>query len=188
MNNLVSEAASLQKFVQDNGWDFFFIGGLVVGVWGEPRLTQDIDLTIFTNLRNEESFISTLLTRYSPKFSDANDFALTNRVLPLFTKSGIGIDVTLGGLSDISEALERSSYQQFSEDISLKVCSANDLIILKTVAARPRDWIDVESVIIKQSLLDWEYIEQSLRNLDAYEDMTERLDKLSSLKASFYRK
>ena len=188
MNALISEAASLQNFLEEHELDFFFMGGIVVGVWGEPRLTQDIDLTVFTDLQNESEFISLFLTSYSPKFSDPEEFALTNRVLPLWTSTGIGINVTLGGLRDISEALKRSTYQQFSETVSLKVCSADDLIIFKTVAARPRDWIDVESVIIRQNTLDWDYIEETLTGLDAYEDMSLRLASLRGLKDRFFLK
>ena len=79
MIDLITEAASLQKFLEEKGWDFFFIGGVAVQVWGQPRLTQDIDLTIFTNLKNEHEYIDAFLERYSPKFSDAGQFALTNR-------------------------------------------------------------------------------------------------------------
>lgn len=166
----------------------FFIGGVAVQVWGQPRLTQDIDLTIFTNLKNEPEYIAAFLTRYSPKFSDAAQFALTNRVLPMFTKGGIGIDVTLGGLSDISEALARSSYQPFVGDFNLRICSPDDLVIMKTVAARPRDWIDVESVIIRQNSLDWDYIFVTLQGLSDYEDLSAKLENLSSLKSQFYQK
>lgn len=188
MKDLIREASTLQKFIEELGWDFFFIGGLVVQVWGEPRLTVDIDLTIFTNLSNEPEYIDSLLTRYSPKFPDAAEFALINRVLPMFAANAIGIDVTLGGLSEDNSAFERSSYQQFTDGIELRVCSAEDLIIMKTVAARARDWIDVESVVIKQDNLDWDYIETSLASLDAYEDMNTRIDQLLRLKETFYRK
>lgn len=187
MIDLITEAAKLQEFLEEKGWDFFFIGGVTVQVWGQPRMTQDIDLTVFTNLRNEPEYIAAFLARYTPKFFDANQFALTNRVLPMFTNSGIGIDVTLGGLSDTSEALARSSYQPFVGGISLRICSPDDLIIMKTVAARPRDWLDVESVIIRQDTLDWEYILSTLAGLDAYEDMSTRLEKLKSLKSQFYQ-
>ncbi len=188
MIDLVAEAASLQEFLEEKGWDFYFIGGVAVQVWGQPRMTQDIDLTVFTNLKNEAEYIVALLSRYSPKFFDAGQFALTNRVLPMFTKSGIGIDVTLGGLSDTSEALTRSSYQPFAGGVNLRICSPDDLVIMKTVAARPRDWLDIESVIIRQNGLDWTYILSTIESLDAYEDISTRLEKLNSLKSQFYQK
>lgn len=187
MTELVNEAAKLQAFLEEEGFAFFFIGGLVVQVWGRNRLTDDIDLTVFTNLQNEPEFISKLLSKFDPKFSDADQFALTNRVLPMYTKRGIGIDLTLGGLSDLSEPLRRSSYQKFTDEISLKVCSAEDLIMFKTFAARPQDWIDIETVIIKQNDLDWEYIDSSIAMVQAYDHMDEKLERLHKLKAEFYR-
>lgn len=188
MIDLIQEAASIQEFLESKHWKFFFIGGVPVQVWGQPRLTQDIDLTIFTELRDESEYISAFLARYKPKFSDALEYALTNRVLPMFTDDGIGIDLTLGGLSDTSESLARSSYQPFVDDISLRVCSAEDLIIMKTVADRPRDWIDVESVIIRQNKLDWRYILKTLESLTDDEEIPRRIADLKSLRTRFYQK
>ena len=59
---------------------------------------------------------------------------------------------------------------------------------MKTIAARPRDWLDVESVIIRQSALDWDYITVTLKSLDAYEDTSVRRENLQSLKSRFYQK
>lgn len=187
MIDLISEAADLQTFVEEKGWDFYFIGGIAVQVWGQTRLTRDIDLTIFTNLRNEDEYIRIMLGRYLPKFSGVEEFALTERVLPLKTGGGIGIDMTLGGLSDINTALKRSSYQEFTDEISLRVCSADDLIIMKTVAARPRDWVDIESIIIRQTYLDWPYIEKSIEDLETYDDIGIRLQQLRKLKDEHYK-
>lgn len=188
MTELVNEAANLQKYLEDEGFEFFFLGGLVVQVWGRNRLTDDIDLTVFTNLENEPEFIAKFLSKFDPKFSDADQFALTNRVLPMRTKGGIGIDLTLGGLSDTSEPLRRSSYQKFTKEVSLKVCSAEDLIVFKSLAARPQDWIDVEAVIIKQSVLEWEYIESAIAEVSVYDDIAEKLYRLHLLKDEFYQK
>ncbi len=188
MIDLIREAASIQEFIESKKWDFFFIGGVSVQVWGQPRLTQDIDLTIFTNLKNEPEYISAFLSRYKPKFSDAAEYALLHRVLPMFTNEGIGIDVTLGGLSDTSEALTRSSYQPFAGGIDLRICSADDLIIMKTVAARDRDWIDVESVIIRQRKLDWVYIFSTLQGLTDDDEIPPKIEHLKLLKSRFYKK
>lgn len=98
MIDLIREAASIQEFIESRNWDFYFIGGIPVQVWGQPRLTQDIDFTLFTNLKDEPEYLSAFLERYRPKFSDAAEYALLNRVMPMVTESGIGIDLTLGGL------------------------------------------------------------------------------------------
>lgn len=58
MNSLIEEASRFQQFVTEKGWPFYFVGEIAVQVWGEPRLTSDIDLHVFTELRNEPSFIA----------------------------------------------------------------------------------------------------------------------------------
>jgi len=185
---LVEEAARFQDFIISNGWEFYFIGGIAVQIWGEPRLTKDIDLTVFTNLANEPAFIQKIISKYKPKFADAPQFALMERILPVLTETGVTIDISLSGFSDMSESLPRASYQPFFGDISLKICSANDLIIMKTLAGRPRDWPDIESVIIKQRYLEWDYIEGSIRNLFEYgDDLATNLSHLNELRTKYYK-
>ncbi|MEO7657976.1 MAG: DUF6036 family nucleotidyltransferase [Pyrinomonadaceae bacterium] len=188
MDLLIEEAARFQEFVIKNEWEFYFGGGLAVQIWGEPRLTRDIYLTIFTNFDNEPAFVDTIIAKYRPKYADAPKFALSERILPVLTETGITIDVALSGFSDLSESLERASYQHFFGDISLKVCSPDDLVVMKTLAGRSRDWPDVEAVLIKQSNLDWEYIERSICQLFEYEqEIEEKYCKLSLLKARHHR-
>jgi hypothetical protein len=48
----------------------------------------------------------------------------------------------------------------------LVTCSAEDLIVMKAFAARPKDWLDVEGIIVRQTGgLDWAYVERHLRPL-----------------------
>lgn len=186
---LIEEAYRFQQFVLKKGWDFYFVGGLAVQVWGEPRLTRDIDLHIFTNFVDEEGLVSEITARFSPKFSDAEQIALKERILPVTSPNGVTIDINLTGFADLSESLKRASYQNFTDNISLKICSADDLVILKTLAGRSRDWPDVESVLIKQSNLDWTYIEESIKQLFELEsDLVGKYDHLLSLKKTYYRK
>lgn len=94
----------------------------------------------------------------------------------------------MSGVSDLSESLKRASYQPFTDEISLKVCSADDLIIMKTLAGRSRDWPDVESILIKQTSLDWDYIEDSIKQLFVYEnDLVGKFERLIESKSQFYR-
>lgn len=186
---LIEEALQFQQFVIENGWDFYFVGGLAVQVWGEPRLTRDIDLHVFTNFEDEEGLISKITSKHQPKFSDGLQFALTERVLPVTSPNGITIDVILTGFADLSESLARASYQQFTKDVSLKICSADDLVILKTVAGRSRDWPDIESVLIKQSNLDWDYIDHSIEQLYELEsELPGNHEHLLALKQQFYHR
>ena len=190
MISLIKESLELQQFFESGGKDFFFVGGLAVQIWGQPRLTTDIDCTIFTNLTNEDEQIRGLLRKYKSRFSDeqtALDHARVQRVLLLESRFGTGIDILLSGLADISEELARSSYQQFTQEVSLRICSAETLIAFKTVAGRLQDYADIETVLIKQHKLDWDYIDRWLANVSEYQDLYENISMIGRMKKEFYR-
>ncbi len=190
MIELFNEASELQRLLESDGWEFFFVGGLALQIWGEPRLTTDIDLTVFTDLQNETQKVERLLDLIESRFSSkeaASEFSKTARILLLKSSSGTEIDMMLGGLADMSSDLARSSIQRFTPEISLRVCSAETLICLKTVAGRLKDFADLETVLIKQTDLDWEYIDQYLAEVAEYKDLTENTAILRRLKAESYR-
>jgi predicted nucleotidyltransferase len=188
MKDLINIAADLQSFAEENGWKFHFIGGIVVLFWGRPRLTADIDITVYTDLINEEDYIAKLLSKYRAKVTNIEEFALKMRVMPLETSDGVGIDVIFGGISDPNSQLERSTYRRFTDTIELKVCSAEDLIILKTIAWRPQDVYDIEGIVIKQSELDWAYTIEQLEIVGEYENIAANIQGLLDLKEKHYKK
>ena len=53
-------ALALQAFCDERGWKACFIGGLAFQRWGEPRLTEDADLTLLTGFGGEEPFVDAL--------------------------------------------------------------------------------------------------------------------------------
>ena len=57
MIELFQVANRMQEFMRGREWKFCYIGGLALQRWGEPRVTQDIDLTLFTGFGNENMYI-----------------------------------------------------------------------------------------------------------------------------------
>jgi hypothetical protein len=175
---LVRAAAGLQTLCETEGWRFCFIGGLAVQRWGEPRETVDVDLTVLTGFGGEEPFIKRLLLEYAGRVDDPAEFARVHRVLLLRAPSGVGIDIALGALPFEESVVSRSSLFSFTGTV-LRTCSAEDLIVMKAFASRPRDWIDVEGIIVRQTgKLDWTYIDQELRPLAELKEAPEILGEL----------
>ena len=159
MIDLFQVALELQAFLLSRTWRFCFIGGLALQRWGEPRVTQDVDCTLWTGFGREQEYVRVLLGRYSGRIQDAEQFALKNRVLLLRSESGIGIDMALGGLEFEALLVERASEFLFLPGTRLRTCSAEDLIVLKAFADRRRDWADIEGILQRQeSGLDWNYV------------------------------
>ena len=76
MNPIFRAAVDVQRFCDDQQWRFCIIGALAVIRWGEPRLTQDVDLTILTGFGGEDRYVDALLRRFMGRREDARAFAL----------------------------------------------------------------------------------------------------------------
>jgi hypothetical protein len=151
MIDLFSVAAELQEFFLSRQWRFCFIGGVALQAWGEPRVTQDLDVSLFTGFKHEEDFVDLLLAKYEARISEPRDFALTRRVLLLKSPTNIGIDVALAGLPFEAGVIERAVDYDFLDGIRLRICSADDLVVLKAFAGRGKDWVDIDGIAARQS-------------------------------------
>ena len=161
--NLLRAAAEIAWFLEDQGIPYFIIGGLALQHWGEPRLTRDVDITVLVASEELESFVDAVLSRFSPRFPDAREFALRHRVLLVRAQNGIPIDISLGIPGYEDEAFERAVEVHFPEVGKLRLIGPEDLIIHKCIAGRPRDVEDVEGILIRQRLkLDLELVRRWL--------------------------
>jgi predicted nucleotidyltransferase len=162
MREQISLAAELQRFLEGQSWTFAFIGGIANLAWGEVRTTRDVDISLFTSFDQEELFVLPLLEEYKSRVPDPVDFAKRNRVLLLQDPHGIGIDIALAGFPFEMAALNRSKSVDFGHGVTLRVVSAEDLIVMKAFAGREQDWADVTGIVKRQSELDWAYIEPQI--------------------------
>jgi hypothetical protein len=151
LNPIFQAALELQDFCAERGWKFCFIGAIAVQRWGEPRLTQDVDLTVLTGFDEEATFIDHFLDDFEARRDDARNFALQYRVLLLRASNGIPADIALGAMPFEARMMERSTPFGFGGGREIRTCSAEDLIVLKAFANRPQDWLDIESVLARQS-------------------------------------
>ena len=96
MTALVAAAREILDWLRHDGWRSCVIGGLAVQRWGEPRLTQDVDLTVLVGPGTEAVFVDAALARFPGRRPDARPFALTYRVLLVQADNGVAIDLALG--------------------------------------------------------------------------------------------
>lgn len=184
MNELCRVALDVQSECEKHRWKFCFIGGLAVQHWGEPRFTRDVDLTLLTGFGNEEAYIDPFLEAFAPRFEGCRDFALQNRVLLLKSSEGIGIDIALGALPFEEHAVNRSQLIEVEPGAVLRLCSAEDLVVMKAFADRLQDQLDVHRILVRQGVgnLDWEYIARHLDPLCQLKGAPEILKRLNELK------
>lgn len=128
---------------------YAIIGGTAVQVWGEPRFTQDLDLTILAPIERYAEAISSLLDHFAPRIDDASDFARRNRVLLVQTSNAYPVDISFGLPGYEDEVMRRAVQFDMAPGKAVQLCSAEDLIIHKAIAGRVQDERDIEGVVIR---------------------------------------
>lgn len=130
-------AADVHKLLVELRVPYAIIGGMAVQHWGEARFTQDLDLTVFVPVEDQDSFLRILATRLMPRREDALEFARKHRIYLAQTSEGFPVDVSLG-LPGYEEEMVANAINYVTQTgESVRLCSAEDLIIHKSVAGRP---------------------------------------------------
>jgi len=182
LNPIFAAPLEVQRVCEAAAFPFCFIGGVAVQRWGEPRLTADVDLTLLTGFGNEAPFVDRLLASFVGRMADARTFALEHRTLLLRSSEGIAIDVSLGAMPFEEASVARATMFAVSTGVSLRTCSAEDLIVHKTFAARDKDWLDVRGIVKRQrGKLDVELVWRELLPLLALIDDSERETRLRAI-------
>ncbi len=182
MRDLFTAAQQLQSFCQKQGWPFCFIGGLAVWRWGKQRFTQDIDLTVLAGFREAEKIVDIFLANFRSRVPDGREMFVSHRVVLLFSEGGAPVDIALGGLPFEEQAVARASDFEFIPGQPLRVCSAEDLVVMKAFAGRPHDWGDLDAVIARNPAgLDWTYIYAQLTPLAELKAAPELVEQLRAL-------
>ena len=74
----------------------------------------------------------------------------------------------------------------FPPGVALRTCSAGDLIVLKAFPSRPKDWVDVDGMLIRQAgRLDWNYVRRQLTPLAELKEAPEILTTLDANRREF---
>ena len=155
-----------------------------------PVITHDPPsddfITVDQHFSRSLDIEATLLqSGYRGRISDAADFALKNRVLLLESPQNIPIDISLAGFPFEALAVDRSSLFEFEPGCNLRTCSAEDLIVQKLFASRPRDLFDVGTIVDKQhGCIDWAYVETQLGPLAELKEQPDIMVHLAKLRTA----
>jgi hypothetical protein len=136
------------------------IGGLAVQIWGEARLTIDADLTISSSVDYATAPMVELITRhFRSRITDPFEFACKTRMILITASNGVDVDISLGLPGYEDDLITHSVIYELEPGKSIRLCSAEDLIIHKAIAGRQQDVRDIQGIIYRQGeKLDLLYI------------------------------
>ncbi len=174
LESLFKQAAELQALLRELRIPHAFIGGIANSILGEPRATLDADVLILVDDQDIEDLIRRLKTRSLPLMPKAASFARRSRVIPCAFPSGLRADLVLADIDFENALIKRARSRSVASSLKLRLCTAEDLIIMKMVSTRAKDRGDVEGIVRRQrEKLDTAYITKWLKD---FEGALERSD------------
>lgn len=152
--------ARLAQALRAHDVPFMLIGGQAVLLHGEPRLTLDVDVTLGVS----PEALGTVLAAceamgVDPLPETVEDFVRETFVLPVSDPAtNIRIDLIFSTTPFEAAAIDRAIEVEVAGG-RVPFATAEDLIIHKLFAGRPRDLEDIEGIVRRKgSNLDWDYL------------------------------
>lgn len=162
---------------------FMLIGGQAVLLHGEPRLTQDVDVTLGVSPdRVGEVLAAADTARLEALPEDPALFARDTFVLPTEEpETGLRVDFIFSSTPYESGAIDRAVRVEIrGEDVPF--AAVEDLLLHKLFAGRPRDLEDAAGVVRRKGPdVDWEYVRrwaEEFAKVPGREGMPERVEAL----------
>jgi len=157
----------LAEAFEKNKIAYMVIGGQAVLVYGEPRMTKDIDVTLGLGPdRLEEVLQLVKLIGLTVLVSQPDEFVKRTMVLPCQDgASGVRVDLVFSFSPYEQQAMKRVRIiRLLNQDVCF--ASPEDLMIHKIIAGRPRDLEDAKVVLNKNPGMDKAYMERWLGDFE----------------------
>ena len=158
--------SKLAKALDKQDIEYMIIGGQALLLYGEPRLTKDIEATLGIEPGQVDLLIGVLDSlNLKPLVENVRDFVTQTWVVPALEEtSGIRVDFMFSLSGYEKQAMRRFTVKNIL-GYPVKFASKEDLIIHKIIAGRPQDLEDVKSIIRKQ-VIDKEYVQHWIKAFD----------------------
>lgn len=187
MSDLQQTLVDLASKLSELRISYMLIGGMANAIWGEPRATLDIDVTIRVDESRKDSVIDALCGCYDALVASPREFVGMTRVLPLRAPSGVRIDLIFSLIPFEQEAIHRAVEIEIG-GTSVSVCTPEDLILLKIFSDRDRDINDAHAVCLRQfKQLDMNYLEPRIDELSKLLNRPELMEQWRKWKAEAVR-
>jgi hypothetical protein len=152
------------------GIPYMLTGSLAAGVYGEPRMTRDIDLIAVLYPTHAQRLPGVLGTAFVIDVATVRDAIAARRIFSVVHRDALQkVDIIVRDESDYEiEKFERRRQVEV-DGRSIWIIAPEDLVLSKLVWAKDSrselQLRDVRGIIALQPGLDWPYIEQWARRL-----------------------
>jgi len=146
---------------------YMVVGGQAVLLYGEPRLTRDIDITLGVDVDHLGEVLAVVQElNLKPLPKEIESFVRETMVLPTLDEhTGIRVDFIFSYTPYETGAIKRAKKVKIMGQ-EVNFASPEDLIIHKIFAGRPRDIEDVRTVLLKNPDINLQYLRGWLKEFD----------------------
>ena len=157
--------AKISKALEQEGVPYMVIGGQAVLIYGEPRFTRDIDITLGVDT-DQAARIFKIARELSlePRENATEEFVKRNALLTVEDReTKIVVDFIFSFLPYERQAIQRAKLVHIGA-ASVRFATAEDTIIHKLFAGRPLDIEDAKSIVNNTRDLDKSYLKRWLKD------------------------
>ena len=173
--------ADLHRALSALGLRWYLFGAQAAILHGVARLTADVDVTVEAGTVPNAVLVDQLAAAgFDLRVPDAEGFVERTRVLPLVhRRSRLPLDVVLAGPGLEELFLARVEERRIG-DLRVPVACAEDLVAMKILAGRLKDFDDVAAILRVRSP-DAERVRSTLRLLEQALDRRDLLPEFERL-------
>lgn len=161
---------------------WYVFGAQAAIVYGHARLTADVDVTVEAGAVSATALVAALDAQgVGPRVRLDDAFVARTRVLPLLHRATtMDVDVVLAG-PGLEERFLADAVRVDVAGVSVPFASATDLVVMKILAARPKDLDDVVALLrLRPPSLDVAETRALLAELEAALDQADLIPALDS--------
>ncbi|MDH4062875.1 MAG: hypothetical protein OEW19_00635 [Acidobacteriota bacterium] len=159
--------ADLAAALADEGAAWYLFGAQAAIQHGVARLTADVDVTARLASGTSAEQLARGLERhgFSRRFAGA-DFMARTRVAPfVHGATSLPVDIVIAGPGLEDQFLARAATVDI-EGTRVPVATAEDIVVMKVLAARPKDLEDVVAILTSVADFDTAYARATLQLLE----------------------
>ena len=178
LSPVIHAFASLLEAAQVRG---VLIGAAAVGMVSQARLTRDIDGMVLLDIDRLPAFLGQAARLgIVPRVPNVLKLAQKTRVMLLrHDPTGVAIDISLGALPFEQEAVERAGRLMIL-GTKVPVASPEDLVIMKSVAGRSKDYADIGLILEANPKVDLRRIRRWVAQFAEVLEMPEISERLET--------
>lgn len=158
--------AALKQALAGLGLDWYLFGAQAAGLYGAPRVTADVDVTVRLGSRAAEDLAAAVAAAGFDLRADDADFVEQTRVMPVVHRAtGIPADLVIAGPGLEELFFERVRRTDFF-GVEVPVAAPEDLVVMKILAGRAKDIEDVEAMLAAVDDIDLDLLRGTLAMLE----------------------